>query len=200
MAKTYCYLRVSSPKRNGKSRQSTGSQKTSIRRFCKAHGIKRPIWIEDYQTGRRDDREGLQTILRDIQDGDQLLTWKVDRLGRSAVDTIRNLQTLIERQVRVVITSTGMTFDRNDAFSKFCYQLLSALAEMESSLIGERVSASIEHRRSLGIHVGAKPKTDLRKKVQSMRDKGVPVTTIAKRLNKSRQAIYGLLQRMQEKA
>lgn len=196
MPTCWCYLRVSSRKKNGKSRQSTGSQKTSIRRFCKANGIRSPKWVEDYQSGRQDDRDGLQTILNDAAPGDTLLIWKLDRLGRSMIDTVRNLQVLIGRKVKIIITSNGMTFDNDDAMSTFLMQLFSALAELESNTIGERVKASIEHRRANGQHVGAKPKQALRNKVKRWRESGVPVTTIAQRLGKSRQAVYGLIHRM----
>ena len=193
---TYAYLRVSSRKQTG--RQKTDSQKTSISRFCRFHSIKRPKWVEDYQSGRRDDRDGFQSILRDAVEGDTLLVWKLDRCGRSMIDTVRNLQTLIGRKVKIVITSTGMTFDSDDAMSTFLMQLFSALAELESSTTSERIRAGLEHAKSKGVKLGRKPNERKRQRIQKWMEQGVPISTIATRLSITRQSVHATIRRMRK--
>ena len=192
----YCYLRVSSA--NG--RQHTGSQRSAIKGYLKIHGLKRPVWIEDRMTGRREDRKGYQEIMEKIGSGDVLLVWKLDRLGRSAIDCIKSIMTLLERGVKIVIVSTGMVFDSQDAMSKFIIQLFSALAELESGLIGERVSAGLDHAREKGVVLGAKPKDKERNRIKRYLDRGMSQSAIARKMGVSRQAINNMIKRMNTKA
>ena len=112
--KTICYLRVSSPKRNGRSRQKTDSQKLALKSYCRLNGIKRATYIQDYATGRNQDRQGIQETLTACRQGrcQQVIIWKLDRLGRSAIETIRTIRELMTLNVKIVITTQPPSADR----------------------------------------------------------------------------------------
>ncbi len=59
------YIRVSSPKRNGQSRQDTASQRARITEWLTSHGYASDAvtWHEDYATGRNVRRSGLDALL-----------------------------------------------------------------------------------------------------------------------------------------
>ena len=136
----------------------------------------------------------------ELQSGDELLVWKLDRLGRSSISLINNLKTLIERGVRVVAISNGMKFDKADAFSTFTYQLLSILSELEAGIISERTRAGLSNAKAKGIRLGARPKIRQRNRIQKMRDKGMKLSAIAEKIGVSRQAVSKMIRRMDAEA
>ena len=132
--KTICYCRVSSRKSNGHSRQSNESQKLALRRYCQSQGIKRATYIEDHATGRNQDRQGFQKVMESCRSNkcQQLIVWKLDRLGRSMIETIKTIQELMTLKIRIVVTTQGLTFDQSP-YSIFLIQLFAALAELETN-------------------------------------------------------------------
>lgn len=196
---TYIYMRVSSPQNGkGKSRQSTGSQRHALQQYCHSCNIRKPVWYEEYMSGRRDDRKKLQEIMSLIVEGDTLLIWKLDRLGRSMIATVRTLEELMKRKVRVVVTSTGLCFNGSDAMSTFLVQLFSSLAELESSLTSERIRAGLTAARARGSLLGKPVNQRLRNRVKKLRGKGLSIIEIGKKIGRSKQAVSQLLKRIDE--
>ena len=193
--KTIAYMRVSSPKRNGRSRQKTDSQKLALRRYCQAHGIKRPTYIEDHSTGRNQDREGFQSVMQQARDGKLgcLVIWKLDRLGRSMIQVVRTLQELMQLNVTIAVTSQGLTFD-DSPFSIFLQQLWASLSELESNMTSERIKAGLRATtKTLGRPIDKKK----RDKLSRWNKAKVPVKTQAKRLGITAAAVYAMRKRME---
>ena len=68
------YMRVS---------KADGSQSTDLQRDALiGAGVSPSHLYEDLASGRRDDRPGLAACLKALREGDTLLVWKLDRLGR----------------------------------------------------------------------------------------------------------------------
>jgi len=69
------YMRVS---------KADGSQTVELQRDALlAAGIDAAHLYDDHASGRRDDRPGLASCLKALRDGDTLVVWKLDRLGRN---------------------------------------------------------------------------------------------------------------------
>jgi DNA invertase Pin-like site-specific DNA recombinase len=69
------YMRVS---------KADGSQVLDLQRDALiAAGIKRSHLYEDQASGKKDDRPGLEACLKALREGDTLIVWKLDRLGRN---------------------------------------------------------------------------------------------------------------------
>ena len=196
--KTICYCRVSSPKRNGRSRQKTDSQKLALRRYCQEHGIQRPNYIEDHATGRNQDRQGFQQVMEQARAGKLacLIVWKLDRLGRSMVETIKTIQELMELKVRIVVTTQGLTFDQSP-YSIFLIQLFAALAELESNHASERIKAGLSVAKAKGTKLGRPLDEKKRAKLTRWNKAKVPVKTQAKRLKISLASVYAMRSRME---
>jgi DNA invertase Pin-like site-specific DNA recombinase len=83
------------PRVVGYARVSTSDQRLDLQidALTKA-GVHPDNIHRDYASGARAARRGLRNAMRDLREGDTLLVWKLDRLGRDLPDLIRNMQEL----------------------------------------------------------------------------------------------------------
>ena len=116
----------------------------------------------------------LQRCLEFLQEGDELVVSKLDRLGRSQVEVINRLSAL-QSQGIYVRTLDGLINTRGlGKLAPLVIGLLTGLAEVERSLIQERTKESVEHRRKTEGNLGGRPKTPDNKErlVLRLRDEG----------------------------
>lgn len=85
------YMRVS----NSDERQSVALQRDALI----AAGVDPRHLHQNYASGARDDRPGLTTCLAAVREGDVLIVWRLDRLGRSLSHLIRIVEDLKIRGV-----------------------------------------------------------------------------------------------------
>ena len=101
-------------------------------------------------------RPSLLRCLKTLQDGDTLIVWKLDRLGRSLRDLITMLDDLRERGVK--FRSLTEHIDTNTPTGRAMWQMIGVLAELERSLISERTRAGVKAAQHRGVKFGRKPK------------------------------------------
>lgn len=122
-------------------------------------GVSRENIYDDKSSGRNDNRPGLDACLKALREGDTLLAWKLDRLGRNfrhLINTVRDLQ---DRGIAfIVLTGQGANIDTTTANGKLTFGIFAALAEFERDLISERTKAGLNSARARGRRGGAKPK------------------------------------------
>ena len=119
-------------------------------------------------------RHQLRACLETLQEGDELVVSKLDRLGRSQVEVINRLSDLQTKGI-YVRTLDGLINTRGlGKLAPLVIGLLTGLAEVERSLIQERTKESVEHRRKTGGNLGGRPKTSDKKErlVIRLRDEG----------------------------
>ncbi|MDM7958890.1 MAG: recombinase family protein [Synechococcus sp. WH 8007] len=119
-------------------------------------------------------RPQLRRCLESLQEGDELVVSKLDRLGRSQVEVINRLSDLQTKGI-YVRTLDGLINTRGlGKLAPLVIGLLTGLAEVERSLIQERTKESVEHRRRTGGNLGGRPKTSDKKErlVIRLRDEG----------------------------
>jgi len=105
----------------------------------------------------------LRACLESLQEGDELVVSKLDRLGRSQVEVINRLSDLQTKGI-YVRTLDGLINTRGlGKLAPLVIGLLTGLAEVERSLIQERTRESVEHRRRTGGNLGGRPKTSDKK-------------------------------------
>lgn len=107
-------------------------------------------------SGKTSDRPGLKKVLRTLSEGDTLVVWKLDKLGRS----MRHLVTLIEdlRGRGINFRSLTDSIDTSTPMGRFFFHVMGALAEMERELIVERTRAGLAAARQQGRIGGRRPK------------------------------------------
>lgn len=131
----------------GYIRVSTNDQNTELQRNALVSANCEQIF-EDKISGKSSDRPGLKRAMRAMSEGDTLVVWKLDRLGRS----VRHLIALIEELKKRGVHFRSLTdsIDTGTAMGRFFFHVMSALAEMERELIVERTLAGLAAARAEG--------------------------------------------------
>ncbi len=146
--------------------------------------------FNDKISGSRAERPGLTKALEMLREGDTLIVWKLDRLGRS----VKNLVDLVGELHKQGIQFKSLTdaIDTGTPSGRFFFHVMASLAEMERELIVERTRAGLDVARQLGRKGGRKPKmTD--SKIESAKKllaSGVPPKDVAKNLGVSVPTLY----------
>jgi DNA invertase Pin-like site-specific DNA recombinase len=108
-------------------------------------------------SGMKEDRPHLQELLNYAREGDILVVYKLDRLGRSTKKLIEWSEEL--QQIGIELVSIRDSIDTTTAVGKAMFKMLAVLAEMERDLISERTRAGLESARARG-RKGGRPKKE----------------------------------------
>jgi DNA invertase Pin-like site-specific DNA recombinase len=130
----------------------------------------------DTTSGANADRPGLEQALADLRPGDQLVVWKLDRLGRSLKHLIETVTGLSHRGVG--FQSVREAIDTTTAGGKLVFYLFGALAEFERDLIRERTRAGLAAARARGRRGGRPRNLDDTKKRHAVLLHGDPTNSV----------------------
>jgi DNA invertase Pin-like site-specific DNA recombinase len=103
---------------------------------------------EDKSSGTRAERPGLAQALEMLREGDTLVVWKLDRLGRSVKHLVDLVGELAKR--RINFKSVTDSIDTGTPSGRFFFHVMASLAEMERELMVERTQAGLKAARRLG--------------------------------------------------
>jgi DNA invertase Pin-like site-specific DNA recombinase len=110
---------------------------------------------EDKASGILNGRKGLTDALARCNDGDVLVVWKLDRLGRSLLDLVGLVEDLKTRGVGLkVLTGQGAQVDTTRPEGRMIFGIMATLAEFERELIHERTKAGMAAAKRRGVKVG----------------------------------------------
>src|SRR5712691_4013114 len=159
-----------------------------------AAGVTERNIYRDTASGKKDDRPGLDACLKALRQGDALLVWKLDRLGRNLRHLVNVVHDLTERHIGLrVLTGEGAAIDTTTAAGKLVFGIFAALAEFERELIRERTVAGLAAARARGRNGGRKPKMTPAKLRLAMAAMGQPETQVSDLCNElsiSSQTLY----------
>lgn len=180
------YMRVS---------KADGSQVTDLQRDALIEAsVAGDQLYEDRASGNRDDRPGLDACLKALREGDTLVVWKLDRLGRNLKHLVEVVQGLNARSVGLkVLTGQGASIDTTTANGRLMFAFFAALAEFERELIVERTMAGLAAARARGRNGGRPFKMTAAKLRLAQAAMGKPETRIADlcaELGVTRQTLY----------
>ena len=152
---------------------------------------------QDYASGAKDKRPGLESCLKALREGDTLVVWKLDRLGRSLKHLVELVQDLSDRNIGLkILTGQGASMDTTTASGKFVFSIFAALAEFERELIRERTIAGLQAARARGRNGGRKfslTKHQIYLASESMKKKDTVVSELCDELKICRQTLYRYL-------
>jgi len=137
--------------------QNTTNARLELRAAAAARGLEVVLDIEETGSGARNDRPGLQRLMAVVRrhQVDQVLVWKLDRFGRSALDLLANLRELDTAGVTFSCITQGIELrPGGDAISRLQVNMLAAFAEFERDLTRERILAGMARARREGKHLG----------------------------------------------
>jgi DNA invertase Pin-like site-specific DNA recombinase len=133
----------------------------------------------DTGSGGDEDRPGLISCLRALREGDTLVVWKLDRLGRNLRHLVNTVHDLTSRGVGLkVLTGHGAAIDTTTPAGKLVFSIFAALAEFERELIAERTRAGLASARARGRKGGRRPKMTPAKLRLAQAAMGKPETNV----------------------
>ncbi len=142
------YMRVST----ADERQSVDLQRDAL----VAAGVDERHLHQDRASGAKDDRPGLKACLADLRQGDILIAWKLDRLGRSLSHLLTIITDLKNRGV--AFRSITEQMDTTTPHGEFLFNVFGSLAQFERALIRERVNAGLAAAKRRG-RIGGRPRS-----------------------------------------
>lgn len=153
----------------------------------------------EHASGAKTDRPELSTCLDYAREGDTLLVWRLDRLGRSLPHLLSVVEGLRERGIHFRSLTEG--FDTSTPGGKMIFHILGALAEMERAIIQERTQAGLAAARARGRKGGRRTVMTPAKarSARALLDAETPLTEIAQSLGVGRATLYRWLEREQSK-
>lgn len=185
----------------GYARVSTEDQLLDLQReaLTKA-GVEPDRIYEEHVSGVKTRRPQLAECLRAMREGDVLVVWRLDRLGRSVPELIKIMDELKARDIG--FRSISEAIDTTTAAGKMVFHVLAAFAEFERNLISERTKAGLKAARARGHRGGRKPKVDAKKLKAAKAMLGDPTVTmdeVAQTLGVGRASIYRAFEREKQK-
>lgn len=184
----YGYIRVSSDKQN------TENQRFEILKYADVRKFKVNIWLEEtISSTKKLEQRKLAQLLKDLRKNDVLIISELSRLGRSLMEIMTILNSLMEKNVKVFAIKEGYELG-NNINSKVLAFAFGLSAEIERQLISQRTKEALARKKSEGKKLG-RPKGSLSKEtkltgkekvIQELIKKRVPVTAIARILDVNR--------------
>ena len=173
----------------GYARVSTQDQNLTLQREALINAGCEKVF-EDKVSGTRADRPGLSKTLEMLREGDSLVVWKLDRLGRSVKQLVDMVSELNKQGIQ--FKSLTDSIDTGTTSGRFFFHVMASLAEMERELTIERTRAGLEVAKKLGRKGGRKPKmTDSKiESAKKLLSSGVPPKEVAKNLGVSVSTLY----------
>ena len=188
---TFCHM----GKRFGYARVSTAGQTTDLQKDALQKAECDRVFI-DVASGARAHRPQLDLMMELLREGDVVVVWRLDRLGRS----VQNLVDLMNRfgEMGVGFVSLTEAIDTTTPGGVLIFNIFASLAQFERDLIRERTNAGLKAARARG-RVGGRPNKLEPRQVAEIRrlydSKAVTVTQIATMMGVGRTTVYRALGR-----
>jgi len=164
--------------------QTTDNQLQELRKVAKRNGWKiSQEFIDHGISGAkgRDQRPAFDEMCKAIvrKEFDLVMTWSVDRLGRSLQHLVTFLDELHSKKVDLFLHRQGI--DTTTPAGKMMFQMLGVFAEFERAMIKERINAGLARARAQGKTLG-RPKVSVKveNKIKKLRATGKGIRKIAR--------------------
>jgi DNA invertase Pin-like site-specific DNA recombinase len=157
------------------------------------YGVAKELIFTDKASGAKHQRPGLDTCLAQLREGDVLLVWRLDRLGRSVRHLVTLIDELRDRHIGFRSVCDG-AIDTTTPSGELIFLVFSALAQFERRLIQERTNAGLAAARARGRKGGRPPiMADDRRIVLAnklFKDKSISLDDICATLKISKSTLY----------
>ncbi len=196
MKRVAIYLRVSTASKSRKGDgftfdQDLGVQEAPLRQLISQRSWQLHDVYSDRISGAKERRPGLDHMMADARRGrfDVVVVWRFDRFARSVRQLVNALAEF--RGLGIDFISHQEALDTSTPIGKVMFTVIAAMAELERSVIRERVIAGIEHGRNRGTGKAmGRPKVVFRRdRAIDLRRNGMSWRNIAKELGVGETAI-----------
>ncbi|WP_151705249.1 recombinase family protein [Nitrincola alkalilacustris] len=147
---TIAYVRVSTKD------QSTGMQQHAI---AEKFNISK-VFVDEATSGAvaASKRKGFSELISYVREGDTVVIYAIDRMGRNTIDVLNTVELLKEKGVSLVSLREG--FDLSTSIGQAMLTMMAALAQLERENIKERQMAGIKKAKAEGKALGRPAKVD----------------------------------------
>lgn len=147
---TIAYIRVSTDK------QDLKNQRLEILEYAQRNGLTIDEFIEIEISSRKDkDKRRINELFGKLKDGDTLIVSELSRLGRSTVECINMVNTLIEMKVRFIALKQNININgKNDMQTKIMITMFGLFAELERDMISSRTIQALQAKKAQGVILG----------------------------------------------
>jgi len=149
-------------------------------------------------SGAKDSRPELNRLMADAHRRrfDAVLVWRFDRFARSVSHLLRALESF--QALGIEFVSLSEQVDTSTPTGKMVFTVLGAVAELERSLVAERVRAGLRNARAKGTRLGRPPKKEFSENeataIRTARDEGqASVRELARRFKTTEYAVAKIL-------
>ena len=179
MKRVACYLRVST------NEQTVENQRNDLRAYCTARGWDNVTEYSDTASGTRERRPGLDRLVSEVKARkvDVVVVAAFDRLGRSLRHLVETLE--LFRHLDVEFISLREQIDTGSPLGQAVFTIIAAVAQLERSLIVERVKVGLRRARSEGKTLGRPRLKADERQLRIVASQKLPVRTAAKALGVS---------------
>ena len=176
--------------RIGYARVSTEDQTLDLQRDALKRAKCREVY-EEQATGKNTGRPQLEACLKGLREGDTLVVWRLDRLGRNLADLVGLIAQFEQRKIN--FESLTEKIETISPAGRLIFHVFAALAEFERNLIRERTVAGLKAARARGRN-GGRPAKLSAKEIKTIRallkTADIPVAEIAARFGVARSTLY----------
>lgn len=153
----------------GYVRVSTEDQNPEMQRAALVRAGVDPDRIKvEFRSGAAKTLPVRELVAKSAREGDTIVVWKLDRIGRRLLDVYDFVMRLEKRGV--ALRSLTEYLDTKTPIGKLAFTMLAAFAELERDQIAERTTNGIAIAKARGVRFGAKPKFTA-KQVDKMRQR-----------------------------
>jgi len=147
-------------------------------------------YVDEGISGTKDKRPALDRLMFDAHKRkfDVVVCWRFDRFARSVSHLLRALETF--NALGIAFVSLSENVDTTTPTGKMIFTVLGAVAELERSLIVERVKAGLRNARAKGKRLGRPKKIVDASKIAALRAEGLSWAKIAERLDVGEGTVY----------
>lgn len=190
--KAAIYTRVSTASRTKRGDISTFAQDPAVQEQPLRDLIGQRGWTlhrvySDRVSGAKERRPGLDALMADARRGafDVIVVWKFDRFARSVKQLVMALEEF--QALGISFVSHQEALDTSTPMGKAMFTIIAAMAELERSVIRERVVAGLEYARQHGTRsgraIGRPRRVFLRDRIPELLAEGLSPRQIARRLD-----------------
>jgi len=158
MSKTIAYIRVSTDKQDAKN------QKLEIYEYDRRRGIDVDDFVEITMSSRRTTKQRrIDEVVERLEASDTLMITELSRLGRSVLEIITLVDTMLKRGIRVIAIKQNLDIQgKHDIASEITTTIFSLMAKIERDLTSQRTKEALAAKKSQGVTLG-KPKGTVQK-------------------------------------
>lgn len=190
-ARAAIYARVSTTNHG----QDVTLQTREMGEFCQRRGWTVAEYVDEGVSGSKEKRPALDRLMADAykRKFDAVVVWRFDRFARSVSHLLRALETF--NALGIAFVSLSEQMDTTTPTGKMIFTVLGAVAELERSLIVERVRAGLRNARAKGKRLGRPRIVVDAARIASLRASGASWRTVAREVGintaTARRAIRG---------